>query len=152
MHDVPCELINVSTYKHCRDRAYAYATGQRVFLKETKGPKIMNFYRNLLDPDDSRFVTIDGHMVAAWRGEELTMKEALVSASGYRTIAGDVKRLAFENYMLPNQLQAVLWFTRKRLFNVKYDPQGSLFESRDDRWKTLVDVANIKSYNLRKKP
>jgi hypothetical protein len=148
----PCEYINVSTYKHCRNRAFAYATGARVFLEETKGPKITNFYHNLLDPQDSRFVTIDGHMVAAWKAQNLTMKEALVSARGYREIAGEVKRLAFENYMLPNQLQAVLWFTHKRLANSKYDPQGSLFNSPDDLWNTSVDVSSLRPYRTRKEP
>lgn len=146
------ELINVSTYKHCRDRAISYATGELQFLSNTKGPKITNFYHNVISPLDNRFVTIDGHMVAIWRDQNITMKEALVKPREYVEIASEVKRFAFDQYMLPNQLQAVLWFTRKRVTNTKYDPQGSLFRSADDLWNTSVDVNDIKPYQIRTKP
>jgi hypothetical protein len=37
-HLLPAE-ITISTYKHCRDRAYEYATGVRDFLKGNQRPK-----------------------------------------------------------------------------------------------------------------
>jgi hypothetical protein len=40
--------ITVSTYGHCKLRAVAYATGAKSFTEETRGPKILNFYHNIL--------------------------------------------------------------------------------------------------------
>lgn len=146
-HGVDRTKVVVSTYNHCRDRAFDYAVGARDFLAETKGPKIINFYHNVLDPKDTRWVTIDGHMSAIWFGENMTMREALVTMSEYREIAAATKKLAFENFMLPNQMQAILWFTRKRVARVRFDPQGGLFDWADgDLWKTNVDTDAMKPY------
>lgn len=71
---VPCEAITISTYGHCRDRAYQYALGNVSFEATVRGPKIRAFYFNILDPLDKRHVTIDGHMVAAYRANDGTMK------------------------------------------------------------------------------
>jgi hypothetical protein len=148
MHGVPEERITISTYKHCRKRAYQYATGERVFLKETKGPKVLNFYHNILDPSDNNYVTIDGHMSAIWQGKKLTMKEALVTKKEYHEIAHAVKKLAFSEFMLPNQLQAVLWFTRKRVCNIKSENQFDLLMPKGDLWKTAKDVNKMKPFPL----
>lgn len=150
-HNVPEDQVTISTYKHCRDRAFLYGKGKRVFLQETKGPKITNFYHNVLDPSDTRWVTIDGHMSAIWRNQNLTMREALVKGRReYNEIADAVKKIAFYNHLIPNQLQAILWFTRKRLFKVKFEPQGGLFEYADnDVWKTSVDVSTLTPYVYR---
>ncbi len=141
-----CDEITVSTYKACRNRAYGYATGTVSFPKTVKGPKIRAFYFNILDPNDKRHVTIDGHMAAAYRANAGTMKENLVKPREYEQIARAVRRLAYRNGLLPNQMQAILWFTRKRLLNVIYDGQYDLFADPDDRWKTVINVAALKPY------
>lgn len=147
-HGVPKEQITVSTYRHRMERAFQYGTGQREFLKETKGPKITNFYHNLLDPTDNRYVTIDGHISAIWQDKNLTMKEALVNKKEYNGIAYAVKRLAFKEMMLPNQYQAVLWFTRKRVLNIKSEMQFDLLAPKGDLWKTSRSVKDLKPYPL----
>jgi hypothetical protein len=138
--------ITVSTYKACRNRAITYATGEVSFRRTVKGPKIRAFYFNILDPLDRKHVTIDGHMAACYRANSGTMKDNLVTAREYRTITRAVKRLASRNGLLPNQMQATLWFTRKRLLNVIYDGQYDLFGDPEDRWKTLTKVSNIRPY------
>jgi hypothetical protein len=145
------DQITVSTYGHCKRRAYAYAMGDASFLLETKGPKITNFYHNIVDPRDGRWVTIDGHMSAIWQGKNLTMREALIPARTYARIRDDLLRLAFRNFMLPNQLQAILWFTRKRVDNIVYDPQLQLFAERGDVWATFRDINQIDPYPFRSK-
>lgn len=146
----PYEQIIVSTYNHCKLRAIDYATGRRNFLEETKGPKITNFYHNVLNPLDTRWVTIDGHMSAIWFGANMTMREALVTSREYREIAAATKALAFEHFLIPNQLQAILWFTRKRTANVRYQSQGGLFDhANEDLWRTLVDIDIIKPYPIK---
>lgn len=143
----PAEKIVVSTYGHCKFRALSYVNGSASFTDSVKGLKITNFYNNVLYPEDNRWVTIDGHMCAAYRGERLTMKEAIVrGAREYRMIADATKKLAFEAFLLPNQYQAIVWFVRKRVLGIKYDPQMSLMVPADDVWRTLRNVSEIKPY------
>lgn len=145
----PCDAITVSTYKHCRDRAYKYVTGDAVFETSVRGPKILSFYRNILDPTDRKYVTIDGHMKAAYVGERLTMKEAIIRAhKEYDRIADATKRLARSEGLLPNQIQATIWFARKRTQRIKYNAQLSLFGNPEDKWGTFVDVSDAPPYTL----
>lgn len=143
---VDCHDITVSTYKACRNRAYGYATDAVSFEDTVRGPKIRAFYFNILDPADKRHVTIDGHMAAAFRNNDGTMKENIVRPSEYRAIAETVKRLASREKLIPNQVQAIIWFTRKRLLNVKYDGQFELFGDPTDRWKTKISLTDIRPY------
>lgn len=146
------ELVTVSTYKHCRRRAHAYAIGEKRFLEETDGLKVLSFYHNLMNPLDNRWVTVDGHMSAIWQGKDLTMRQALVSKRTYMTIRDDIRWLAFRHYMLPNQMQAILWFTRKRVDKVIYDPQLDLFGDPTDVWGTFRDVSTIHPFTPAKEP
>lgn len=146
----PVEKIVTSSYNHTRDRACSYLSGEVDFLSTVKGPKITAFYRNIIDPRDPRPVTIDGHMVCAWLGRQLSMKKALLrGASAYETIADGVRRVAAEHGLAPNQAQAILWFTRKRVFRVKYEPQMDLLNSPGNVWKTLAPVSDILPYEAR---
>lgn len=148
-HHIPDADIVVSTYNHNKTRALAYVRGLSSFEDKTRGPKILNFYHNILTPRSQKWVTIDGHMSAIWQGKKLTMKEALIRRRDYEIIATGVKEFAFRNYMLPQQMQAILWFVRKRVMNVKYDPQLGLFAEAGDAWNTARDVRTIKPYTKR---
>lgn len=144
----PLESIVVSTYKHCRDRAYSYLVGAEQFPQRTTGLKILNFYMNIIDPTDLRWVTIDGHMCAAYRGDDAaTMKDAIVrSRAEYEEIAFVVKECARAHFMLPHQYQAAIWFARKRTLRVRFDAQINLFRPRDDLWQISHPVAELKPY------
>lgn len=143
---VPVDQITVSTYKHCRDRAALYLSGQKEFITNTTGQKILNFYHNVLDPFDPKWVTIDGHMVASWRGKNLTMKEAIIRRkSEYHEIGHAAKQLAFQNFMLPNQYQAIVWFARKRYLGVRYDNQTDIF-FQGDVWRTAQKADDLRPY------
>lgn len=138
--------ITVSTYRHCRDRAHAYIIGTAQFEARTKGPKVLSFYRNIVDPTDNRWVTVDGHIVATYRALPLTMKQAILrQRSEYDEIAHAIKRLAFDAFVLPCQYQATIWFTRKRVLGVKYDAQTDIFY-QGDAWKTFQNLDDIKPY------
>lgn len=126
------QQVQVSTYRHCLLRAWAYVQGDARFLERTKGPKVRAFYHNVLNPLDYRHVTIDGHMTAIWRGQDLTMRQALVyNRKEYDEISNACKSLAFENYLVPCELQAILWHTRKRVKRIKYDAQPNLWPIDD---------------------
>jgi len=139
--------IVVSTYNHCKHRALAYARGEKSFLQWTKGLKILNFYHNILDPLDDRHCTIDGHMSAIWQGRmNMTMKEALIKPAQYTLIKEAVTAFAYAHHVRPCEMQAMLWFTRKRVCNVVYDPQLNIFAQGSDVWNTLANVKLIRPY------
>lgn len=144
----PLQSITVSTYKHCRDRAHGYASGAVSFVGTVKGLKIRSFYFNIIDPSDAQHVTIDGHMKAAYVAQRLTMKQALIRGPvEYREIVAAAKRLAKSEGLIPNQLQAIIWFARKRTERVKYDPQLDMFQNdTSDKWRTLVAVKDALPY------
>lgn len=141
--------ITVSTYRHCLLRAHMYATGEEDFLYHAKGPKIRAFYHNVLYPEQDEHVTVDGHMYGVWMGESgdsLTMKEAKLTARVYTEIEDGVKLIAQAVGLLPHQVQATLWFTRKRLLKVKYNPQMDIFNAMDDKWGTMLRLEDIRVY------
>lgn len=140
---IPCQRVTVSTYKHCRDRAYSYVTGRRLFLVDAKGLKVRSFFLNILDPDDPRPVTVDGHICCAWRGVDAPMKQATVRPSEYERIASGIRRFAKAKGMLPNQMQATLWMARKRLLRIRYEGQLDLF-----RDAIFVRPEDAKPYQL----
>lgn len=147
------DTVQISTYRHCGARAWSYVEGTADFVTQVRGLKILNFYHNVLHPSDNRYVTIDGHMVAAYRGQNLTMKEAICrTVREYEDIALTTKALAFNNFLLPNQYQAIVWFARKRVFNIKYDGRRDMFLPRDDLWRTLRNVDEIVPFPPRQGP
>jgi hypothetical protein len=67
------------------------------------------------------------------------MKQAIVRWPHYRVVMRDIKLVAEEFGILPCQMQAVLWFTRKRVLNIVYDPQYDMFADH-------IDVSQILPY------
>lgn len=141
------EDCTVSTYKACRWRAWQYLHGLD-FLKATKGHKTRNFYRNILDPSDPEPVTIDGHMACVHIGKKMTMKEVVRTRFKYQLVAVDFLDVARYVGLLPNQLQAMLWFTWKRINNVIYSPQLDMFRE-NNQWGSLVDPADIHPFPIK---
>lgn len=135
-----------STFNHCKLRACSYLDGSVDFLTTARGPKIINFYWNIMEPSNRQYVTIDGHMVAAWRNERLTMEQAVAKTRGnYYLIAKDVKRLAGVKRLIPNQVQAIIWFTRKRTLNVRYSPQMDIFDGGNN-WRTFYPIDELTTF------
>lgn len=143
----PVENVTVSTYKHCRDRAYRYATGAEPFVTPERGPKTLAFYHNILDPEDKAHVTVDGHIVCAYHGVDRTMVEAKVRGrKEYRQISADMQKLAKREGLVPCQAQAIIWFARKRTLGIKYTAQLSLFADPTDKWNTRLHPKDVKPY------
>jgi hypothetical protein len=149
---IPVEHASVSTYIACRTRAWKYLQKADDFLLTARGPKTRAFYHNILWPNNPDYVTIDGHMVAIFMNNEGTMKENIIkNETMYNRVAAAVKRCARINSMLPNQMQATLWYTRKRLLRVKFEAQFQLFGDPTDRWGASMDINEIKPYEFKAK-
>lgn len=134
----------VSTYKACRGRAWNFLNGTD-FLEVTKGPKTRNFYMNIFNPDDPEPVTIDGHMACIYIGKRMTMKEVVRARFKYNVVAECFRETAREVDLLPNQLQAMLWFTWKRINNVIYSAQLDAFAG-DNQWGTRIDPDRVRPF------
>jgi hypothetical protein len=142
----PVETIGTSAYRHCLMRAHLYLTGEKDFLLETKGLKITNFYCNILLPKDRRFVTIDGHMHNIWRGEPRPLKGSSCTPARYAEIVSDINKVARSHKLIPNQVQAITWFTWKRINKILYDSQISLFATGEDYWGLKLDPKDLRPY------
>jgi hypothetical protein len=144
----PLSEATVSTYKHCRDRAALYLTGEWRFLDHAKGLKIRSFYSNIIDPLDPEPVTVDGHMICAWLNRNMTMSEAQqeMNRTVYREIAAGIRELAREEGMVGQQMQAVLWFARKRIQGIKYDNQLQLDAGVTGYQQTIFRLQDIKPF------
>jgi hypothetical protein len=138
------EEIVTTTYNACRARAYLYANGVD-FLSHAKGPKTRAFYQNILDPTDPSPVTVDGHMTNIWLGTLMTMSEVVRARAPYNSVAHDIRAVAFSRLLRGCQCQAMLWFAWKRINNVVYSPQLSIFRA-GDQWGTQIDPAGIKPF------
>ena len=114
----------------------------------TEGPKTTAFYHNILDPTDSAYITIDGHMYSIWAGKRMTMKSVAWAHFNYKQVELDFKRCAFRIGILPCQLQSVLWFAWKRIHRVVFDGQLGLFK-QGNQWGLLPDVARIETYPVK---
>ena len=122
-------IANATTYRACMERAYRVLGGAEP--RSVFGPtaqKTWNFYNNVLNPSSPDFVTIDGHMYNLWRGERSTLKDVAQKLRPrlYEEIADDFKELAWHKRLLPNQVQATLWWTWKRVNNVRFKHQMEL--------------------------
>lgn len=80
------------------------------------GPKTLNFFYNLWQPDNPDFVTIDRHAYTVATGEQyirLTVKQ-------YRDVAEHYMRAAKRLDILPNQLQSTLWVDYRKKQDIKF--------------------------------
>jgi hypothetical protein len=86
-------------------------------------------------------------MKAAYEGVDMTMKEAIVRTKGeYKRISDATMRLAKLEGLVPNQLQATIWFARKRTRRIKYNAQLGLFDDPTDKWGTVVRAFDAPPY------
>lgn len=79
----------------------------RLFNAKT-GAKTLNFYRNILNPEDPDWVTIDRHAAAVAEGRT-NSGSVVLTPKKYREYAAAYIEAARQIGILPCQLQAVCW-------------------------------------------
>jgi hypothetical protein len=137
------DTVVVSTYNACAARAFSYATGAVSFLDTVAGRKTTSFRHNLLYPQTSKLVTVDGHMLGVWAGKHLTMKEAVpyMKPGVYDQIERVVQRLARQHKIPVPAVQATLWMQRKRERGVVFSEQVELFSGLS-RWDEVCSTGD----------
>ena len=139
------ENATVSTYKRCAMRAIMYLNGER-FDTQSRGLKTKSFYLNICNPLDPDPITIDGHMCAIWHDKaNAIMKDFSISKTKYLEIAEDFKTVARWLNILPNQLQATLWHTRKRTLGIAFNPTTPMFQ---DPGRITFSIDELKPYEV----
>ena len=105
----------VSAYRRNCDKALIILRGRNP-QNVLKGSKVLNFYYNTMDPENPRWVTVDGHLVSAWTGTRLTMKRwAGITAREYQQISRHVMEAAERVGILPCQFHSTIWLVQRRI-------------------------------------
>lgn len=144
------EECTISTYRACGQRAWSYLTGEVSFLDTVGGKKITSFRDNILYPDTSKRITVDGHMIAIYTGSNFTMSQANLALRtiGYKTIEQEFAKL-FRREKVPFPAgQAALWMSRKRRAGIKLTPQLNLLHEDTD-WDRVIPPEEILPYPRR---
>ena len=122
--------LTVRTYGPNKEKAKRILDGEDPDLV-LKGVKTNSFYHNLLDPEDDRWVTVDGHMVNIWNGARVPLDLAGVSMEGYRMVERGVREAADRFSVPASGFQATVWGVWRRINGIQYQAQRKLaFEDR----------------------
>lgn len=136
---IPDERITVTTYHHARARALRYLRGEEVFPSQTRGRKTLSFYDNILNPNTSLRVTVDGHILNIWENQpSRRLNQCRVTSQKYDEIEMSIIEEAQQFSCSPCDLQAILWFTWKRLHRIGYSGQADLFDGDGAMWKEIT--------------
>lgn len=135
----------VSTYKACALRAETYLLGTVDFLATVKGPKIRAFRNCIMDPLECNEFVLDGHMIAIALGKPMTMTEAQLAMRkvGYHRLEDAYIGFARRSGLRLPELQAALWYCRKRVEGIKFTTQKDFWY---DDARLLYPVADIRPY------
>lgn len=126
--------FKVSTYGNNKRKAWRIAHGEDPD-KLITALKTSNFFHNIADPTDPRYVTIDGHMHNIWFGKRAPIQSknpavrvVKVDNRMYPVIADGIKAFACEHGLLPCEMQGVLWQTWRRIHAIRTPAQQELWD------------------------
>lgn len=113
--------VKVSTFNLNKAKAIFIMFGDNP-LDVIKGNKTRSFYRNILNPRDSNFVTVDRHAVSIALGERVTNPNDISyyvrTDKRYLQMVKYYKLAAKELNLLPCQVQSVSWVNYRNLHNI----------------------------------
>lgn len=93
-----------------------------------KGPKVTNFYHNILEPFNDNYITIDAHMYSCWIGKRVTIKHCPEIKDIYDFILKDLRIAADVRLEKPTVFQAIVWMEHRRKY---LWPQAHLFTTEE---------------------
>jgi hypothetical protein len=127
--------ISVHTYGPNRHKAWRICGGEHPSRVLPANSKTWNFFHNLVSPDDSRYATVDGHMLNAWSNCRVPMDKAQLSPRLYDIIKRDVQSVAGFCRVPAPAFQAVCWVAWRRQGGQVLEAglQGELWE-----WEQLM--------------
>jgi hypothetical protein len=133
------EDFKVNTYDHNKEKAWRIAKGWGAPSDEITANKTRAFFYNILTPNDPEHVTVDGHIYWAWFGRRGRLagkrdNDGLpvapsISDDLYSEISEAVRIVSDIGRLIPNQAQAVIWQTYRRIHNIQSSRQTELIAS-----------------------
>jgi len=116
-HGIDRNLPKVTTYGQNLQKAINIlkSNNTNVFVSR----KTYNFFNNILNPDSPDYITIDGHAINAYYNKLGIVENKYFTPKYYDKIANSYKRIAKKFNLLPNQFQAIVWLTFKRINNIR---------------------------------
>lgn len=133
----------VIAFNSAKHKALTLLMDPRMPIEEIlQGPKTYAFYRNTLDPDNDKYMTIDGHMYNIWANQVINLQDVDFPPNMYAKVSRDFKFEAVLHTISPARFQSILWLTWKRIHNIVSSDQLS-FESgyNHDRAQWMIDNA-----------
>lgn len=110
--------VTVTTYGVNKKKAWDILRSGTVepFLK---GVKVVAFYENILNPETSEAVTIDGHAVNIVYGKVGSVLSKHFTPKWNTLLQEKYKKCAFQVGLRPHQLQAITWLAYKRVHGIR---------------------------------
>jgi hypothetical protein len=92
-------------------------------LEVLKGLKTRAFFVNIADPETNDAVVVDAHIHSVWLLKRQLVTQSYLPPKLYHEISNDVRTAArfIGCGIRPNQLQATLWCTWKRVNNIVFN-------------------------------
>jgi len=110
-------LPSVTTYKRNLKKAIDILKTGNVEVFKTC--KTFNFFKNISEPFNNDYVTVDGHAINAYYNKLGIVENKHFTPKYYNEIATKYKKGAKKFNILACQFQAIIWLTFKRIHNIK---------------------------------
>lgn len=141
----PIEDITVTTYHANRERAWRLMQGES-FTDVFKGLKVINFFQSIVNPRHPEAVTVDGHIANVVRNQKNGMWYSGLNNTEYKRVKTAVQKVALDMRLLPSQLQAILWFTWKRIHNVIPADASEMFDREFNSLRPYINTARFQPF------
>ena len=106
---------NVAKAKTIARLAHARFSPEQ-WKKHLKGPKVVEFAENIINPSRCQQVTLDTHAISVASGKRFTTKSAPeLRIAEFTRISAAYVKVAAEYNISPNQCQAITWLVWRRL-------------------------------------
>jgi len=121
--------FNVSTYESNKIKGWRIAKGEDP-LELIVANKTRNFFLNVTNPSNPVPVTCDGHIFNAWGGTRIKLSSGGIHIyhNKYHEVAEAIREIAREHGVLPNVIQGVIWFTYKRIHQIRISSQMEFWQ------------------------
>lgn len=144
--------FSVSTFNQNKEKAWAIAEGDDP-LYHLRAPKTRNFYNSIVDPNDRRWVTVDGHIFNIYAGKRVALTDVKTLGGDYDVVADEIRSMGDAHGLIPNQIQGILWYVWKRIHRIRWDAQlellpGDVLVAQNYRPKVKVPQVNDRQGEL----
>ena len=113
------EDFKVSTFNRNKEKAWKLMSlrSEQEVEALLNGKKTQNFFWNIYQPEDPKYVTLDTHMFGVVQKERVVSKS--FSNKQYEEVKQQFIEFALARNLTPNVVQAVCWNNYRTLYGIK---------------------------------